>query len=389
MAAVTSGVIETNHFSYNGSGDTYLWLSWEQVSQSASGTKISWELWGYDDRYVQWEVGPVYAYINGTCVHDFSVNGDGTYGDHSEGRYQFGGWEELASGEMTIPHNSDGTKSFTMSVTGVVRSHGETPNITASDTFELTPIVVSHTVYFDERGGTAVSNKTVTNGAAYGTLPTTTKTGYTFAGWYTAASGGTRVYASTASKSADETLYAHWTANKYKLIYNANGGRLVDDPSITSVTIEDIVYDSTSVHIESPSELFLKNGATCTGWNTKADGSGTSWNNKIGTDYLWKTASNVTLYAQWSVSSKCKVTFDLKGGTSDEGNGPIVRTVNKGASATPPAGVSKTGKVFMGWSGNYTNVTQDCTVYAVWGTVPVWILVEESGKKVWKSYLDI
>lgn len=53
-----------------------------------------------------------------------------------------------------------------------------------------------------------VNHKQVEDGAAYGTLPTPTRDGYTFDGWYTAASGGTKITES--SKYSVNKLYAHW-----------------------------------------------------------------------------------------------------------------------------------------------------------------------------------
>jgi len=69
------------------------------------------------------------------------------------------------------------------------------------------------TVTFNANGGTTpTASKTVTYASAYGTLPTPTYSGYTFDGWYTAASGGTQVLsATTVTKTAAHTLYAHWT----------------------------------------------------------------------------------------------------------------------------------------------------------------------------------
>ncbi len=50
----------------------------------------------------------------------------------------------------------------------------------------------------------------------YGTLPTPTRSGYTFAGWYSAASGGKKVTADTVVNNASwQTLYAHWTKATY------------------------------------------------------------------------------------------------------------------------------------------------------------------------------
>lgn len=60
--------------------------------------------------------------------------------------------------------------------------------------------------------GTACRQITVTNGGTYGNLGTPTRDGYTFDGWYTRESGGTRVTSSTTvDLTSDQTLYAHWT----------------------------------------------------------------------------------------------------------------------------------------------------------------------------------
>ena len=70
-------------------------------------------------------------------------------------------------------------------------------------------------VTFNSNGGfCSTSSKTVTYGSTYGTLPTPTKSGYTFGGWYTSISGGTKVTASTkVNKTSNHTLYAHWISN--------------------------------------------------------------------------------------------------------------------------------------------------------------------------------
>ena len=75
-----------------------------------------------------------------------------------------------------------------------------------------TPSAPTYTVRFDANGGSCPTfSKTVTNGSSYGKLPTPTRTGYSFAGWYTSPSGGTRMTSSTTvSLTADQTLYAHW-----------------------------------------------------------------------------------------------------------------------------------------------------------------------------------
>ena len=77
------------------------------------------------------------------------------------------------------------------------------------------PAAKKITVKFNANGSGAsvkTSKKTVTVGKKYGKLPTATRKGYTFKGWYTKKSGGTKVTSSTTvTKKKTHTLYAHWT----------------------------------------------------------------------------------------------------------------------------------------------------------------------------------
>ena len=67
-------------------------------------------------------------------------------------------------------------------------------------------------VNFDANGGTVkTTTNYVTYDSYYGTLPTPTRTGYVFLGWYTLATGGTEITSSTRVEITDnQTLYAHW-----------------------------------------------------------------------------------------------------------------------------------------------------------------------------------
>ncbi len=73
--------------------------------------------------------------------------------------------------------------------------------------------IPSYTVSFDANGGTLKSaSMTVFQGDTYGNLPLPERTGYTFAGWYTAAEDGEQVTDSTlVNLSENQILYAHWT----------------------------------------------------------------------------------------------------------------------------------------------------------------------------------
>ena len=78
-------------------------------------------------------------------------------------------------------------------------------------TYTFTCEVTTITVSFNSNSGTvSPTSKTITSGSSIGTLPTPTRSGYTFNGWYTSSSGGSRVYAST-TLSYSTTVYAHWS----------------------------------------------------------------------------------------------------------------------------------------------------------------------------------
>ena len=65
----------------------------------------------------------------------------------------------------------------------------------------------AYTITFNVNGGTvSEASRSVRSGTAIGTLPTATRDGYTFGGWFTAASGGTEVTSTTtATKNVPST----------------------------------------------------------------------------------------------------------------------------------------------------------------------------------------
>lgn len=94
----------------------------------------------------------------------------------------------------------------------------------------------TYTVTFDANGGTVgTATVKVTYNSPYGTLPTPVRTGYTFAGW---SFGGKTISSDTkVSFIGAHTLVANWSANVYKVNFDANGGT-VDTQS------KSVVYDS-------------------------------------------------------------------------------------------------------------------------------------------------
>lgn len=79
-------------------------------------------------------------------------------------------------------------------------------------------------IAFNANGGTCTTTaRTLKQGAAIGTLPVPTWAGHSFNGWYTAASGGTRITAD-ATFARDMTLFAQWTLSTCTITFDANGG---------------------------------------------------------------------------------------------------------------------------------------------------------------------
>ncbi|MBR0453901.1 MAG: InlB B-repeat-containing protein [Bacteroidales bacterium] len=117
-----------------------------------------------------------------------------------------------------------------------------------------------------------------------------TRSGYTFTGWNTKADGSGNSYTDgqEIALSQDITLYAQWKKDivNYTITFNANGGT----GTMAAQTFEAGVSQAIAAN------AFTRSSYTFTGWNTNADGSGTSY-----TDGQEITLTqDITLYAQWN-----------------------------------------------------------------------------------------
>ena len=123
------------------------------------------------------------------------------------------------------------------------------------------------------------------------TLPTTTRSGYIFAGWYDAATGGNKIGDAGASYTitADKTIYAHWTTREYTITYIPNGGSVT--PASDTFTIE------SAIDLPTPK----REGYVFDGWMvTKAEGSWVKDTLYTGAKIDAGNYGNVTVTAQWS-----------------------------------------------------------------------------------------
>ena len=81
-------------------------------------------------------------------------------------------------------------------------------------TYDVSVLASTFTVTLNPNGGSVnPASIVVTNGGTYSALPMPNRDGHSFNGWYTAASGGTKINPnSTVNLSGPQTLYAQWSA---------------------------------------------------------------------------------------------------------------------------------------------------------------------------------
>ncbi len=135
---------------------------------------------------------------------------------------------------------------------------------------------------------------------------------YTFAGWTTNSDGTDDGYGWTGWSGTWNydngqyginnnrlVLYARWNIKAYTISYNANGGS--NAPGNQSK------IENKSINLSSSKPT--RTGYTFVNWNTKKDGSGTTY--KAGASY--NSNADLTLYAQWRIN-KVYIKLDANGG---------------------------------------------------------------------------
>lgn len=160
------------------------------------------------------------------------------------------------------------------------------------------------TVTLDAMGGDcSMDSVTVRVGGVYGVLPTPTKTGQTFQGWFLKTEGGESVNAVTAVlEETDHTLYAHWTTKtEFLLTFDPNGGR------VSPYSAEKTVY-SGDVYGRLPEPI--RSGYAFLGWFSEPDGGG-----QIQPTDMVTVIDDTTVYAHWEYDPQSYWAFVLKNTT--------------------------------------------------------------------------
>lgn len=190
-----------------------------------------------------------------------------------------------------------GSASFTIGKTNASQSLTATGGITNYSSVYNNPTgscsvsvsaKTSYTVSYNANGGSgAPSSQTKWYGETL-TLSTTqpTRTGYTFDGWNTNASGTGTDYSvgDTYTANSALTLYAKWTPITYTVSYNANGG--TNAPSSQTKTH--------GIDLTLTSDTPTRSGFNFIGWATSSEGAVAY--SPSGT---YSTNANVELYAVW------------------------------------------------------------------------------------------
>ncbi|WFF73249.1 InlB B-repeat-containing protein [Proteiniclasticum sp. QWL-01] len=194
------------------------------------------------------------------------------------------------------------------------------------------------TITYDSNTGSGTMADTTGDTGASVTLRenTFTKAGYTFTGWNTAADGSGTGYVDKASitmPAGGLTLYAQWDADQQTITYDSNTG---------SGTMADTTGD-TGASVTLRENTFTKAGYTFTGWNTAADGSGTSYADKAS---ITMPAGGLTLYAQWDAAQQT-ITYD-----SNTGSGTMADTTGDTDSSVTLSENTfiKADYTFTGWN---------------------------------------
>ena len=222
--------------------------------------------------------------------------------------------------------------------TVTLNNDGMTSEITQTNTFTGWTLSgkgsISGTTYtYGDGNGTLTANYSGDDI----TLPTPTKEGYTFDGWYTSETGGYKVE-TPYKPTNDITLYARWIANKYKITFDGNGATGV--PSS-----KDVTYGEKYGELPTPT----KEGYEFDGWY-KEDGT------KVTKDDIVDITGETKLIAGW-LGAEYTVNFDADGGNTSVSSKQVKNGGKYGELPTP----TKEGYTFVGWYDNDDNKIESTT----------------------------
>lgn len=213
--------------------------------------------------------------------------------------------------------------------------NGERVQITANQSLYAQWEAEEYTITFDANGGSASeATRTLTYNSMYGELPTATRKGYRFDGWYN--SEDRRVYATTTFKETDDqTLTAKWTANTFTVRFDGNG-HTSGSTSNQSFTwdVEQALYPN----------AFTKTGYTFVGWGESATAETARFGDGEKVSNLAETGT-VILYALWKANTYT-IAFDRNGALGEMSS---IKATYDVEVALPKCTLTWGSNTFKGW----------------------------------------
>ena len=194
------------------------------------------------------------------------------------------------------------------------------------------------------------------SGSPIATIPSTApqKTGYQFAGWFTAQSGGTQVSDTFVPPSPDGLVnfYAHWTPNSNPIAWHNEGA----DVRESRGGADNFLSGSPIATI--PSTAPQKTGYQFAGWFTAQSGGAQVTDGS----YTPTIYDLVEIWAHWTANEDIDQSYAIKwngqgattasiGGSASYSNGSSVTTI-------PTTAPQKTGYTFAGWFTDSTSGLQ-------------------------------
>jgi hypothetical protein len=279
--------------------------------------------------------------------------------------------EGFAFGGYYSATNGGGTRYYT-----AAGKSARSWNVASNATLYAKWSAIACRVTLDRQGGSGgEASVTATYGSEMPATAVPTRTGHTFAGYFSEMDGAGTPYYTAEGKSArvwdgttNATLYAKWTVNSYKVTLDPQGGE--DGTEETQAT-----YGSEMPEIDPPT----RTGYTFEGYYSRMNGAGTPYYTAEGTSaQAWDQAAPKTLYAKWTANSYT-VTLDQQ-----EGEGGSEEATATYGKAMPGIEVpTRTGYSFGGYCDGpdgagtryYTaegqsargwNVASNATLYAKW-----------------------
>ena len=303
-------------------------------------------------------------------------------------RYEFNGWNTKADGTGISYQNLD-----------IIPAGEDKETITLYAQW----IGEEYEITFNPNGGTvSPESKYIRYKEKYGELPIPTRQGYGFLAWKKDDDSNIAedVDANTIVEDSSN-LIALWAENSYSIIYDANQGKLKneyynDSYAIVSKTKAVGLGKNNTNTVIAP-ELFERDNYAFIEWNTKKDGTGTSYSAGQTIEPTNTEHEDLTLYAIWENQNSRTVTFNSNNGTDEESTQDVeIETPTKLNKNT----FTRLGYIFAGWNTEADgtgisyedeqniSTSNDVTLYAQWIEYDVSISATPSSVDYGTAYVN-